>query len=389
MKKLALINKKTLSNFDWPLLLLVTAIVIYGAIAITSATSTAYDPEAMSVGSYLQTLNYQYSGLHMIFFAAGLAVIAVLLILDYNNLRYFSTIIYWISVALLAFVLLSENINGINAWFKIGQRGFQPSEFSKIAIIIVLAKEFAKRTEGRDEGISTLREIWPMLWRIAIPLVLIMLQPDYGTALVYIFVFAGMMFVSKTRLRIIGILGLSFAALLPLVWNFFMQDYQKTRLLIFTDPYSDPTGDGLQIIRAMTAGSSGGFWGKGLFSQELLTQQKNYLPEKHTDFIFASTLEAVGTFGGIILLILYLLLILRLVQISFRAKDDFGAFMTIGFAFMLLFHVFENVGMNMGAMPITGIPLPFFSYGGSNMLTNMICIGLAISVSMRRNKYSI
>ena len=143
------------------------------------------------------------------------------------------------------------------------------------------------------------------------------------------------------------------------------------------------------MLRAKIVGSSGGLNGKGLFSDELLTQQGNYLPEKQTDFIFAATSEAVGFVGGMILIILYGLLIYRLIRLSMRAKDDFGTYLILGVSFMLLFHVFENIGMNIGLMPVTGIPLPLFSYGGSNMLTIMLAIGLVLNVNMRRTRYNI
>ena len=179
------------------------------------------------------------------------------------------------------------------------------------------------------------------------------------------------------------------AALVPLAWLFFMDDWQKARLYSFVDPELDPEGTGMQILRSKSVASSGGLNGKGFFSEDLLTRQNNYLPENETDFIFSSTIEAVGFVGGIVLLILYFLLIMRLIQLSMRAKDDFGAYIILGVSFMLLFHIFENIGMNIGIMPITGIPLPLFSYGGSNLLTTMLAIGLVLNVNMRRSRRSI
>lgn len=376
-------------QIDWILLLLVIAIVLYGFIAITSTTSSAYYEDEQNLWDYLiNTANYATSSLHLVFFLVGLAAMAVLLLVDYNNLRDFSNIIYWLSVVmLLAVLLFSKSTRGIFGWFKIGSRGFQPAEFCKVFMIIVLSKEFAKVTEGHNGGITQLRQLWPMIWRFIIPFVLIILQPDWGTALVYLFVFAGLMLMAKVSWKIIGICGLSVAAIIPLAW-LLLEPWQKDRIYVFLDPMSDPEGAGFNVIRAMTVGSHGGVTGKGFFSPELLTQTANYLPEEHTDFLFSANLEAVGYVGGIILVALYFMLLLRMVYLSTRAKDDFGTYLVLGVSFMFLFHIFENIGMNIGIMPVTGIPLPFFSYGGSNMLTCMLCIGLVQNVNMRRMRYS-
>lgn len=385
--RLAIFQKNTWKQIDWVLLLIVLCIVLYGVIAITSTTSDAME-EGESLGSYLSSLDFGYSGLQLIYFAIGLVAIVVLLILDYNNLRDFSNILYWISVALLLAVLLSENVRGISGWFKLGSRGFQPAELCKIVIIIVLAKEFAQRTEGKEQGIHTFRELFPIIWRFLIPFALIVVQPDWGTALVYVFVLIGMMFMAKTSIKLMAILGLGAIALMPLAW-LFMADWQKDRFYSFLNPTADLQGSGFNVDRAKTVGGSGGLSGKGFFSEDLLTQQSGYLPESHTDFIFSSATEAVGFIGALILIVLYLLLILRFVQLSTRAKDDFGMYIIIGVSAMFLFHIFENIGMNIGTMPVTGIPLPLFSYGGSNMLTCMIAIGLVLNVNMRRSRYNI
>ncbi|MBQ9942704.1 MAG: FtsW/RodA/SpoVE family cell cycle protein, partial [Christensenellaceae bacterium] len=221
-----------------------------------------------------------------------------------------------------------------------------------------------------------------------IPFVLILAQPDFGSAIVYAVVLFGLMFMAKTNWKIIlGVFG-AVVAVLPLGW-LMLADYQKNRLLSFVDPELDPTGAGYQVLRAKVVGSSGGLEGKGLFSADLLTQKTNYLPEEQTDFIFAATTEAVGFIGGMVIILLYGLLIYRLISLSMKAKDDFGAYLILGVSFMLLFHVVENIGMNIGAMPVTGIPLPLFSYGGSNLLTMMLAFGLVLNVNARRLRYTL
>ena len=382
-------NKRMLKNIDWLLLAIVLVIVVFGAIAITSATSTLNVSSDSQIGDYLSQISYYYGSLQLMFFGIGIVVIAVILIMDYNNLRDFSNILYWILVASLVLVLFfGVTRRGVKGWFSIGGFDFQPAEVGKLIMIIVLAKEFATVTEGSNEGIKRFRDILPVLWKFAIPFALIMIQPDWGTAMVYLFILGGMMLMAKVSLKILGILGLGIIGMLPAAW-FIMAEYQKERIRVFLDPSLDTQGNGYQVARAKEVIQAGGFNGKGLFSPNLLTQKKNYLPEEHTDFIFSATTEAVGYIGAIIIILLYMLLIFRLVQLSMRAKDDFGTYIILGISFMLLFHIFENIGMNIGLMPVTGIPLPFFSYGGSNMLTNMIAIGLVLDVNMRRMRRTI
>jgi rod shape determining protein RodA len=288
---------------------------------------------------------------------------------------------------LLLVLLFGKEVNGTTGWFQIGNRSFQPAEVSKVTIIIVLAREFALRTEGRAQGISTFRELFPFLWRLAIPVALILMQPDWGTAFVYIFMFAGMLFMARTSLKLIGWLALGVGIAIPCSW-LVMADYQKDRILVFLDPELDTQGRGMNVARAKEVIQMGGMNGKGVFSEELLTPD-GYVPMKDTDFIFSATGEAVGFWGCVIVLLLYLLLLGRMVMLAMRAKDDFGAYMIIGITCMFLFHIFENIGMNIGVMPVTGIPLPLFSYGGSNMITTLASIGIVLNVNMRRMRYSV
>lgn len=383
-------NKKhILRRIDWILVAIVLALFVFGLIALASATSPPFDGEE-DAGFFtrLAAIDWSSAVLQIIYFAVGVAGIIVLLIIDYNHLRDFSDIIFWVAIALLIAVkLFGEEINGTSGWFRIGSRGIQPAELCKVAIIIVLAKEFAARTEGK-EGIQHFRDLLPILWRFALPFLLIIWQSDFGSAMVYAVVMFGLLFMSGTNWKIILVLLAVTLALLPLFW-LLLQPYQKNRILSFMDPDLDPTGAGFQVRRAKIVGSAGGINGKGLFAQGLLTQQSGYLPEKQTDFIFASTTEAVGFVGGMIVILLYGLLIYRLIRLSALAKDDFGTYLILGVSFMLLFHIFENIGMNIGLMPVTGIPLPLMSYGGSSMLTIMLAIGLVLNVNMRRPRYNL
>ena len=371
------------------MIILAAVILVFGMISISSAVSPASSSE-VSLFELAKLANTEYSSLQLVYFGAGAVIIAVLLFIDYSNIGEFSEIIYWVSVALLAAVaLFGSEINGTAGWFKIAGRGFQPAEFCKIAIIIVIAKETAKVTQDKETGLDTVKEIWPMLWRFMIPFVLIMIQPDWGSAFVYFFITAGIMFMGRLGWKKILVFLLLIAVIVPLLWFFVMDDWQKARIEVFLYPELDPMGNGLQSMRARSVIEAGGLLGKGFFSPDLLTQQSNYLPEEHTDFIFASMVESCGFIGGLILILLYVFLILRIFRLAIRAKDDFGMYISCGVGFMLIFHIVENIGMNIGLLPITGVPLPLFSYGGSNMITTMAGLGLVMGVDLRRQSWDL
>ena len=382
-------NKKMPKNIDWILIAVVFFVILFGVIAMSSATSdtTGLD-ETATIGDYLANISYYYGSLQLLFFGLGVVLICIILIMDYNNLRDFSNILYWILVGLLVAVLIfGVNRRGVKGWFRLGSFDFQPAELGKLVMIIVTAKEFAKITEGHSEGITRFRDLLPVLWKFVIPFVLILIQPDWGTAIVYLFTLGGMMLMAKVSWRILGVMGLAIVGSLPVAW-LLMQDWQKERIMSFIDPTMN-ADNAYQLKQAKSVIQNGGIEGKGLYSPELVTQRRNYLPEEHTDFLFAATTEAVGYIGALVIILLYGFILFRLMQLSMRAKDDFGAYIIIGITFMLLFHVIENIGMNIGVLPITGIPLPYFSYGGSSLLTNMIALGLVLNVNMRRVRHSI
>ncbi len=378
-----------LSQIDWWLILIVLAILTYGLVSLTSTTSVIPADESLSFVEFIGTLDFSTALLQLTFFGLGVLVAFVILLVDYNNLRDYSELIFWGSIALLiAVTVLGDETKGVSGWFYIAGRGFQPSEFCKVSILIVLAKHMADCTESTG-GIKQFRQFLPILWRFLLPVLIIIWQNDMGTAFVYMFMFAGLLLMARTDWKIIAGLVAVFAAIIPIAWFYILSVWQKDRIMVYFDSSLDPTGVGMQASRARIVAGSGGMDGKGYFNDELLTQQESYLPEEHTDMIFASNTEAGGFWGGIILLLLYMALIVRLIILSTRAKDDFGSLMIIGVACMLLFHVFQNIGMNIGVMPISGIPLPLFSYGGSNMLATMMAIGVVLNVNMRRQRSSI
>ncbi len=382
-------NTKTLEvlkRIDWLTVALVLGLALFGVIAIASATCTAYDPQAQSFLEYLGSLSSSLPLTQFLYLCIGIVCVIVILFLDYNNIREFCNIIYWLCIGLLILTLIfGSSQRGLQGWLRVGGVGIQTSEICKPLLILVLARDFAERTENKNGGIDKFRDLLPILLKFIVPVVLIGLQPDLGTAMVYVFILMGLLFMSKTSFKILGTIAGAALVLLPVAWLLMTPD-QKGRIEVFLDPSKDPEGKGFNVLRAKTVASSGGFRGKGFFSQDLLTQQSSFLPEDHTDFIFSSTTEAIGFAGAILLVAAYLFLIFHLFRISMRARDDFGMYIIVGVACMLLFHVFENIGMNIGLMPVTGIPLPLISYGGSNLLTTLISIGMVLNVHMRSQR---
>ena len=267
----------------------------------------------------------------------------------------------------------------LQRWISIGPISIQPSEFSKLIMIVCLASVL----EERVGKLNTLDDLMPVAAYIGVPFLLVLKQPDLGTSLVFMAIFFGMVFVSGIRLKLLfGIFGVGIAAL-PILWHF-LKDYQKMRIMVFMDPNVDPLGSGYHIIQSKIAIGSGMLFGKGLF--EGTQSQLNFLPENHTDFIFAVVGEELGFIGAVCLLLLYLVVLWRGVQIAREAVDVFGRLMAVGITSMFAFHVLVNVGMTMGIMPVTGIPLPLMSYGVSSLITNIMAIAILMNIQLRKQK---
>lgn len=373
-------------KLDWPLLILVLGISLFGVVCIFAATGEPTDEVA---SSFLELLSLQpttYARLQLLWIGVGLIAMCAVLYFSYEFLLNFSNMIYWLNIVLLVLVLLGEaGRGGMNGWLHWGDgRTFQPSEIAKLAIIISLAKWFS----NRKKPIETISELLPVVAYVGLPLLLIIMQPDFGTAMVYIAIFAVMLFTSGTSGKLLwGIIVTMILVLIP-VWYYLNNaeevSFRLTRILVFLDPESDPDS-ARQITNAKIAIGSAGFWGKGMFQKGSFALL-NYIPDDYTDFIFAIVGETFGFVGAGALVLAYFLLMLRLTALSSQAGDSFGTYLTIGIMAMILFHVFENICMVIGLMPVTGIPLPFVSYGGSNMLTNFVGIGIVLNVHMRRNE---
>ncbi len=311
----------------------------------------------------------------------GLAGLLIAANINYHKFIGVSYILYGINVLLLVLVLLfGEGRLGAHRWFRIGPLGsFQPSEFAKLVLLLALANFLSHNPprnaqDERKKIIVSFLLICPPMW-------LILMQPDLGTALIFIPLLLSMLYVWRIRIRYL--LSIVFVGLLstPLIW-FLLKDYQRERLLVFINPNVDPLGAGYTLLQSKIAIGSGGIFGKGWLGG---TQNKlRFLPEGHTDFIFSIIGEEWGLLGGVIILLLYFLFLLRMLGIARNTRDPSARLMATGIFTIFLFHIFVNVSMTMGLAPVVGLPLPFMSYGGSNLLVGFVLVGLLMNIRMRR-----
>ena len=379
-------DRSLMRYFDWPLFLIVLGISLFGVVAIFSASSIEVTQKPATIMEMLQTQPLTYARLQLIWIFAGVIAMFVVIFFNYELYGKYANILYAANLILLLLVLgVEAGRGGMSAFFGWGNdRGFQPSEFGKVIMIICFAKAFSMRVKP----VMNLRDIIPLVLYLALPMLLVIAQPDVGTALVYMAVFCVMVWVSGTNWRLIASVLVCAVLILIPVWYFMNNassgNFRLTRILIWLDPESYPD-EARQVINGQIALGSGGLFGKGLVSPGSFASL-GYISDDHTDFIFAVVGESFGLVGACGLVLAYVALFARLIYQSLRIEEPFASYMLIGVLGMLLFHVVENVCMVIGLLPVTGIPLPFVSYGGSNMLTNMMAIGLAENVIMRSRK---
>ncbi|MGB9780089.1 rod shape-determining protein RodA [Caldanaerobacter sp.] len=360
-------DRKLLKNFDWGLLIVVLLLCIYSLVVVTSAS------HALQTGSYKKVV------IQAIAILIGLISIVFICLFDYNIFAKFSTFIYILNLIGLMLVLVIGKVsNGAQSWISLGPVDIQPSEFSKLALVLTLANMFSDQEE-----IKSFKELIGPLVYVGIPFIAVMLQPDLGTGLVFIAIFLAIVYISGIKTKVLAQLFALGIAMLPVGYKL-LKPYQRNRLMSFLNPELDPMGTGYHVIQSKIAVGSGMFWGKGLFHGS--QTQLYYLPEAWTDFIFSVVGEELGFIGAFLLILLYAVLLYRAWRIAYNAKDKYGMLVAVGIIAMFAFHIFENIGMTIGLMPITGIPLPFMSYGGSAMVVDMMAIGLLESISMRRQK---
>ncbi|HUI25997.1 MAG TPA: rod shape-determining protein RodA [Candidatus Kryptonia bacterium] len=361
------IDRRLIVHFDWPLLAVVILIIAWGVATVLSAT---YTP-ARAVSSVVIR--------QLIWAGVGLIMLLATLSFDYRRLESWAYFIYAGALLLLVMVpVLGAIGGGSRRWLILGPASLQPSEFMKLALVIALAR-WLHRLAG-DEPLP-LRALWIPIVLFAPAALLILKQPDLGTALVLTATVGSLILLAGFRIRYV-LLALAIAVpVLPYLWHH-LKTYQKQRLLTFLDPMADPLGAGYHVIQSQIAIGSGQFWGKGFLHG---TQSRlNFLPEQHTDFIFSVFAEEWGFVGAVVLVTLYLALLIRCFMVASRAKDNFGILLAFGITATIFWQVLINLGMATGSLPVVGITLPFFSYGGSSLLALMIGIGLLININMRR-----
>lgn len=362
-------KKRIFKNMEWWIVMWGIALSVIGLIALFSATSET---------------NYNEFTKQIIWIITSIIVMLIVMLIDYNFLVRISPILYGISIILLILVLFTEPINGASSWFTIGDFTFQPSEFAKIAVILFLAFSMSKLQERGKEEINRPWKLLITLLIVALPLILIIMQPDYGTACAYLMALAFMLFTAGLDKKYIIVTVLLIAVLAPIIYMYVLPEHAKTRIEIFLNPEADPRGSGYNVIQSKLAIGAGELTGMGLMKGN--QTQLGYLYPKTTDFIFSVIGEEMGFIVSCAVIILYILIITKIIYIAKTARDDEGSYIAIGIAGVFLFHMVENIGMTMGLLPITGVPLLFVSYGGSSMIISFICLGILLNISGKRQK---
>ena len=362
-------NGKSLKNIEWWILILAILLCIVGFVALYSTTASN---------------NHEDLKKQIIWFALSITVMIAVTFIDYKILAKISPVLYGISIILLVAVLFTKRINGARSWFNIGAFSLQPGELAKVAVILFLAYVITKmQVRGKNE----INNIWKfaiVVLTVLIPVGLIVLEPDYGTAATYIVAFIMMLFVAGINKKYILAAALLIIVGIPLVYQFILPAHAKTRIDVFLNPESDPKGAGYNVLQSKLAIGAGELTGMGLLNGN--QTQLGYLSPKTTDFIFSAIGEEMGFVIAATVIVAYVFLITKAIYVAKTAKDDCGAYIATGISGIFFFHMAENIGMTMGLLPITGVPLLFLSYGGSSLITSFICIGLLLNISGNRKK---
>ena len=355
---------RSIRDFDWPMFILALAICSMGVLQIFSATHDTKWSDAW----WKQVM----------YIVCAIAVMWVATLIDYHTLLGQVPVLYGLSVlTLIATFAVGTKVFGSRRWIGYGSFKLQISEFVKLVIVLLVARFL---TEIKTEQLE-LPDLLKLGGLVALPMLLVISQPDLGTALTYLPILAVGVFLAGLRWQYAVALVLIVAIVLPVSYVF-LKDYQKARLVSFLNPSSDPKGTGYQVIQSQIAVGSGALWGRGVTRGS--QTQNGFLPVPHTDFIFSAFGEEHGFVGVVVVLGLYFLLLMQIVQNAQLAPDRAGMYVCMGVAALLLFHVLVNVGMVVGRMPVTGIPLPLMSYGGSNILSMFLMLGLVNNVRLRR-----
>lgn len=359
-------------KFDYILFIAVMGLAIVGIIMLPGAMS-GYSDKVIT-----RTFIVQLGGL-----AAGIGMAIALSCVDYIVFRHIAIFFYAgnVLLMLLVYTPLGMDLYGSRNWLNLGFTTYQPAELMKLATIVMVAVclEDMRLDHGR-----TLYNVGRIGFFFFLPLGLVLLQKDLGTALVFVFFFVIMVFTAKLKLRYFAVAGITAAIAFPFVWKFFLSndEIRKHRILTFFDSSLDPQGYGFQANMAKRAIGAGQLFGNGIGKGPV--SASGMLPVKESDFIFSVICEELGFIGAMLVIFLFMVLLIKMIGVSRKSSDYFGEYLAIGIFAMFFFHFLENIGMNIGIMPITGLPLPFISMGGSALITNMFSIGVILSISARR-----
>ena len=361
---------KKYKDFDKLLLVAMFLIFAIGVATIYSATKARGLPIAESF--FFKQLTWM---------GIGIVLLVLTVSISYQRFIDIAYVLYGVNVALLAMVLVLGHARlGAQRWFSIAGFAFQPSEFIKLSLILVLSNYVAAKKDSMRE----FKNFLIPLGLLIIPFILVLLQPDLGTALLLVPIFLAIMIVAGAKLRYLGGMILLGLAGLPVFWHF-LRDYQRQRLMVFVNPNIDPLGAGYTIIQSKIAVGSGGLWGKGWLNGT--QNQLNFLPERHTDFIFSVIGEEWGFLGAVVLVLIYFFIVKRAFNIASLTSDLYGKTIASGIGVMIGLQVVINIAMTIGLMPVVGIPLPLVSYGGSSLIATVIAIGLLLNVGIRRSTF--
>lgn len=370
------LEKRHLKQIDWAILVILLGLCAFSYIGISGS--------AKGVDAAMK---------QVLWYSIGFVVLAVTLLFDYRLYHSLAYVFYAIGIILLIGVFETKPINNATSWYNLGVILFQPSEPMKLFTILAVARLLAKHAEDNNR-FYYFYQLIPVGLIVAVPLLLILVQPDLGSALVYCGILVTMLIVGGIRLKhvlYLGTLVVSFFGAMALIYMYkqplffkIIKPYQWDRIVFWLDPDLEATGKGFQLKQSLIAIGSGQLLGKGVNTP---TQASfGWVPVGESDFIFTVIAEKLGFVGAGLLMILFFFLIYRMIRIAMEAKDPFGSYVVAGVVGMLTFQVFENIGMTIQLMPITGLPLPFISYGGSSLLTNFLIMGVVLNIGMRKDK---
>lgn len=368
-------DRRLVTNFDWGTLILALTIITLSIVLLYSATSDRTEGPS---GVHLKQLMWTGMGLLSMF---------AMLCVDYQTLCRYAYVLYGaLLVSLIIVLLFGRVINGSQRWLVLGPWHLQTSELAKPVLILVLARYFTEHTPSVTTPL-TFRDLLIPLLLVGLPFVLIVRQPNLSTAVVLAVILCVMVLMIGLQRKTLLTLVLLGSSALPAAWSLVLKDYQRERLLTLLNPQPDLLGLGYHGWQSKIAIGSGGLWGKGLLAG---TQSRlSFLPERHTDFIFAVLAEEIGFVGVVLLLCLFSCLLVHGFTIAYRSRDRLGALIATGVVALLAVQVFLNIGMTIGLVPIIGLPLPLMSYGGSSLIMTFLCLGLLMNVRMRRFTFGV